>query len=332
MKKTILLILSLVLTVALVCSCSVIKVKDVSSIATVNGEEILTEEYNYFLLMAKQTILSEAGASSDSEEFWETTDIQGQNAGELAKQNALDTAVRYSLLSQKAKELGLSADTAEAKEQITSALNANAPTLEAQFGISKDTLRSVLEKLYLENLLVQKFQDDGEIDLSDENVKKVYEERYRTIKHILYALNDTETNEPRFDSLQVHDMAVNTIDMIKRGEFTFDEIMKTNSMDPGIQSNPDGYTFTDNGTMVAPFEAAAFQLEIGEISEPVSTSYGCHILKREALLPYEQFIEANDPSEIHTLIAEEYIEKFVEELKADAKIEKNEKVYNKISL
>lgn len=332
MKKNILSVLALILTVLLICSCSAIQVKDVSAIATVNGEEILTEEYNYFLLMAKQTILGQAGASADSEEFWKTTDIDGQNAGELAKQNALDNAVRYSLIAQKAKELGITADSAEAKEQINAALSANASAFESQFGISKDTLKAVLEKVYLENLLVQKFQEDGEIDLSEENVKKVYEEKYRTIKHILYALDDPETGETRYEPAQVYEFARNTIDMIKRGEFEFDEIMRTNSMDPGIVQNPDGYTFTNNGTMVAPFEAAAFNLEVGEMSEPVVTSYGCHILKREPLLAYDKYIETNGSSEVNNLIAEEYLESFVEKLKADAKIEKNEKVYNKISL
>ena len=95
MKKTLVSIFSLMLVVVLFCSCSAFQVKNVSVVATVNGEDILTEEYNYYLLLAKESILSNAGATADSEEFWKTTDINGTNAGELAKQNALD--IRYNV-------------------------------------------------------------------------------------------------------------------------------------------------------------------------------------------------------------------------------------------
>ena len=46
-----------------------------------------------------------------------------------------------------------------------------------------------------------------------------------------------------------------------------------------METNPNGYVFT-YGEMVEEFEEAAFALEVGEISEPVKTSHGYHIIKK----------------------------------------------------
>jgi len=59
----------------------------------------------------------------------------------------------------------------------------------------------------------------------------------------------------------------------------FDELIRTYGEDPGMQSNPWGYTFIV-GDMVPEFEAATLALEIGEISGLVMTSFGIHIVKR----------------------------------------------------
>ncbi|MCL2577294.1 MAG: stalk domain-containing protein [Defluviitaleaceae bacterium] len=59
----------------------------------------------------------------------------------------------------------------------------------------------------------------------------------------------------------------------------FDALMETYSEDPGKESLPQGYTFTA-GVMVPEFEQGTRDLEIGEISEPIRSHFGFHIILR----------------------------------------------------
>ncbi len=59
----------------------------------------------------------------------------------------------------------------------------------------------------------------------------------------------------------------------------FDQFVQDYGMDPGVETNPDGYTFGE-GEMVEPFYEGAKALEVGQISELVPTDYGYHIILR----------------------------------------------------
>ncbi|MDR0797155.1 MAG: peptidylprolyl isomerase [Nitrososphaerota archaeon] len=65
---------------------------------------------------------------------------------------------------------------------------------------------------------------------------------------------------------------------IDKGE-NFSEIAKQVSLCPSGKKGGDLGTF-GRGQMVKPFETAAFQLEKGQISDPVKTEFGYHIVKR----------------------------------------------------
>ena len=65
----------------------------------------------------------------------------------------------------------------------------------------------------------------------------------------------------------------------------FDELMAEYSEDPGSETSPEGYTFKHNdGTMMQEFDDGGWALEVGQVSEPVKTSYGYHIIKRVELV------------------------------------------------
>ncbi|WP_158626104.1 peptidylprolyl isomerase [Arsenicitalea aurantiaca] len=64
------------------------------------------------------------------------------------------------------------------------------------------------------------------------------------------------------------------------GGASFEELAVENSIDPGAANGGD-LGFFRRGMMVAPFEQAAFALEDGQVSEPVQSQFGWHIIRLE---------------------------------------------------
>lgn len=88
---------------------------------------------------------------------------------------------------------------------------------------------------------------------------------------------------PENEQLIANERAEEILIRANAGE-DFSMLIETYGEDPGMISNPDGYTFT-RGDMVPEFEEATLALEIGGISELVQTSFGYHIIKRVEPIP-----------------------------------------------
>lgn len=77
--------------------------------------------------------------------------------------------------------------------------------------------------------------------------------------------------------VKTEEEAKNLYDEIKNGA-SFAELAEQKSLCPSGQNGGDlGYF--GKGMMVKPFEDAAFSLEVGELSEPVQTQFGWHLIQ-----------------------------------------------------
>lgn len=136
----------------------------------------------------------------------------------------------------------------------------------------------------LEQELILSFRDSVvEVDtvFSDEELQTEFAQRGSGVqihaRHILLSLPDGASDAER-DS--VESLASELQRRAEDGE-SFADLALEHSDDPGSASRGGDLGTFGRGTMVPAFEEAAFALDSGEVSEPVESPYGLHVIKLE---------------------------------------------------
>ena len=176
---------------------------------------------------------------------------ENELGGELAN---LPPEVKRRALAEYLIDNSLFADAAEAAK-----LSAT-PEYEQQMGYLK---RRVLRELYFNKTLKDTIKDDDAKKVYEERVAKLKPEEEVSASHILV---DTEDK-----AKELHAKLAAGAD--------FAQLAKENSTDAGSKDQGGSLGYFGHGQMVPEFEAAAFKLEKGQISDPVHTNFGWHIIK-----------------------------------------------------
>ena len=161
---------------------------------------------------------------------------------------------------------------------------------------------AALKETLKTNLLIEKAVVK---DISDEDVKKYYEENYKPeikARHILVA------DEAKAKEIKAK---------LDAGE-DFAKLAKENSTDTQSAEKGGDLGWFGPGKMVPPFEEAAYALKVNEISEPVKSDYGYHIIQvtdKKEKQPFEEvkdkmkeqlkLSELNDSTKIQAIIDNE---------------------------
>ena len=136
------------------------------------------------------------------------------------------------------------------------------------------------EEVKLRYVVLSRDDLAAEIDVPDGTLESWYEARkagytapeQRRVRHILIA--DEEGGDEalaRAEDLRSRILA---------GE-AFEDLAREVSDDPGSAESGGDLGFGGRGIWVPPFEQAAFSLGIGELSEPVQTDFGFHLIRVE---------------------------------------------------
>jgi len=159
----------------------------------------------------------------------------------------------------------------------------------------------------------------------------VFSNNYLKAQHILLLTTD-ESGAPlgEDEKAKVKEQIESILKRAKSGE-NFTNLANEFSKDPGQQTSPEGYVFTD-GEMVLEFEQATKALKPNEISDIVETSYGYHIIKRLPLSIEKDFV--SDSGDFEAIIRNRIITEFrqanIENWKKEFNITVNNKVIDKL--
>jgi peptidyl-prolyl cis-trans isomerase SurA len=126
--------------------------------------------------------------------------------------------------------------------------------------------RDQLAKPYLENS-----------GLKEELIKEAYE-RYTNEVSASHILVTCEANALPEDTLKAYQKIAAIRVRVAGGE-PFKQVARATSDDPSVKDNEGYLGYFSAFRMVYPFETAAYNTEVGKVSEIIRTSYGYHVLK-----------------------------------------------------
>jgi peptidyl-prolyl cis-trans isomerase SurA len=112
----------------------------------------------------------------------------------------------------------------------------------------------------------------------DSLVEQAWERNREEVEasHILFGFSNTPPS-PR-DTLEAYNQAMMVRDLLLQGH-PFDSLAKIYSTEPAANQSAGYLGFFSALQMVYPFESAAYSLQPGEISNPVRTRFGYHLIK-----------------------------------------------------
>lgn len=192
----------------------------------------------------------------------------------VVQEGELDEIVEEDI-RQRASSFGGSAQLQEALEQQHWTL-----------GTYREFLRANARQQRLYNQFLAKHSRDvGSVEVSEAEMREFFEEQRGSmtdrppevsfIQVIVDATpSDSAVAEARAEAERIRQLAL-------EGEEEFEELARRYSQDPGSRESGGDLGWFRRGDMVPAFEETAFRLGAGQVSEPVQTPFGFHIIKVE---------------------------------------------------
>ncbi|MDO5713048.1 MAG: peptidylprolyl isomerase [Tissierellia bacterium] len=273
--------------------------------AEVNGVEIPMEKYIDNYKATRAQIIDQHG-----EDFLKEPAVDDPNKtmDEAIRQNILKNLVQLEMVRQDAEKEGVKVDEEKVNEYIEQTQQAYGGEEGFQEALKEQGLTIESFKEFMSNnILMEEYSNHlrEKFTPKDEDLKKYYEEHKEDLKQISASHILVEKEED----------AKKIAKELKDGG-DFEKIAQEKSIDTGTQETGGSLGFFKKGDMVPEFEKAAFNLKKGEISEPVKSQYGYHIIKLDEIK--DDFDSLKE--ETKEIYINEKIQEHMEKVEKDAKI------------
>jgi foldase protein PrsA len=260
---------------------------------------------------SKEEVVAKVGSKSISKEDLYTTLVD--QYGEAA----LDTLIAEKIVELESKEKEITVKKSEMEEELQTIQDSygDEEAFNEALASSGASLDSVKENIKT-YLLTEKLLQDR-ISISDDQVKEYFEENKDSFaqeeqveaSHIL--VEDEETAKEVKEKLD------------NGGDFA--ELAKEYSTDTSNAESGGELGFFAKGEMVTEFDEKAFAMKKGEISEPVKTEFGYHIIKVTDKKEAKEAVLDEHKEEVKDLLFDQALQTeygtWLEEQKEEYKIE-----------
>lgn len=270
--RRIALVLAVVLVGGMLAGCAKKPIAADQVVMRVNGTDVTMQTYRYYYLSLKEQY--DSGDSS----YWTNHADEEAELKATADQVLLQN-MAYDVFLREQGYTATDADRAAVDQQIESIIEYYGSDESFQKALTAAyTTEEAYREMALRYRIIYRY-------LYDYNREKYADEmdRYIRVKHVLVKVASSDDSDGHSDEEAL--AIARQVAQEARDGADFDELVEKYGEDPGMVDNLDGYYFTDNGSMVAEFEEASFALQEGEISDPVKSKHGYHVILR---LPVEE--------------------------------------------
>lgn len=234
------------------------------TLAVVNGESVSISDYHNSFALVEKSYNDLYG-----ENIW-TQDINGRTVKQIIEDEIVNTLIVEKLIQEYVAETGFTVEDEKVVEVYT----------DFQEAVKEET---ELQDFYATNNLDETFfKDQIKTQLVVEEFRRLVTEDVKADSAKLEELYGSYTIQVNASHILVEDDAIAKLVLEKvKAEEDFAELAAEYSKDPGSAANGGSLGYFPRGVMVPEFEAVAFALGVGEVSDIVESQFGFHIIKVE---------------------------------------------------
>lgn len=274
------------------------------TLAKINGKTISISQFNEDYNVMKNSYEAQYGP-----DVLMNSAEDGRTISEVLKENIVEKLVMEEIIIQKAQKQNIVVTEEELEEHLQSFKemvggDEGFNEFLESYGITREYFESGRKKELTFNKYKEKYLE--ELNVTDKELEEFFNEQ-------------KEKNETIVAShilVEDEDEARQILEQIKSGA-DFSEMASEKSIDPGSAARGGDLGYFGKGQMVPEFEAAAFALNVGEMSDLVETQFGYHIIKIQEESVENYFKEVKFDEKLETLREEAKVEIFMKNIKLD---------------